>query len=344
MQLKTILNRVTNYKSFVFGKITLREDSLVPTMDIEMKPRANGRPICSGCGNPGSTYDTMPTPRRFDFVPLWGFAAVFVYSMRRVNCRQCGVKVEQVPWAEGKSTMTNEYKWYLAKWARRMSWKEISEAFRVSWDRVFEAVKHAVHWGLEHRSLDDITAIGVDEVQWHRGHKYQTVVYELGEGRKCLLWIGPDRKAKTLLRFFRFLGKERTAELQYICSDMWRGYLKVIRKKASHAIHVLDRFHVMQRINKAINDVRAAEVKQLKEDGYEPVLTGGRWVLLKCPANLTQKQAVKLKELLQYNLKSVRSYLMREDFQRLWEYSSPRGPGNFSMLGVPARCAAGSNR
>ena len=157
-----------------------------------------------------------------------------------------------------------EYKSFLARWARRMSWKEVSEAFRVSWDRVFEAVKYAVSWGLEHRNLDGIEAIGVDEVQWQRGHQYQTVVYQLDEGCKRLLWIGPDRTAKTLLRFFRFLGKERTKGLQFICSDMWQGYLKVIRKKASHAVHVLDRFHVMQLIGKAINDVRAAEVKQLK--------------------------------------------------------------------------------
>ncbi len=329
MHLKTILNRVTDYKSFVFEKTRWKEDSLIPTIDVEVKPRANGRPICSGCGKPGAGYDTMPIPRRFEFVPLWGIAVVFVYSMRRVDCPSCGVKVERVPWAEGKSAMTNEYKWYLARWARRMSWKEVSEAFRVSWDRVFEAVKHAVHWGLEHRGLDNITAIGVDEVQWHRGHQYQTVVYQLDEGQKRLLWIGPDRKAKTLLRFFRFLGKERTARLQFVCSDMWRAYLKVIRKKAGHAVHVLDRFHVMQRLNKAINAVRAAEVKQLEQDGYEPVLTGSRWVLLKRPENLTESQAVKLKELLQYNLKSVRSHLMREDFQRLWQYTSPAWAGKF---------------
>ena len=127
-----------------------------------------------------------------------------------------------------------------------MSWKEVSDAIRVSWDRVFEAVKHTVNRGLEHRDLDDITSIGVDEVQRHRGHQYQTVVYQLDEAQKRLLWIGPDRKAKTLLRFFRFLGKQRTARLQFICSHMWRGYLKVIRKKAGHAVHVLDRFHVMQ--------------------------------------------------------------------------------------------------
>lgn len=329
MHLKTILNRVTDYKSFVFGKITWREDSPVPAMEVEVKARANGRTICSGCGKVAAGYDTMSRPRRFEFVPLWGIVVVFVYTMRRVDCRSCGVKVERVPWAEGKSTMTNEYKWYLAKWARRMSWKEVSDAFCVSWDRVFEAVKHAVDWGLNRRDLEDIASIGVDEVQWHRGHKYQTVVYQLDESQKRLLWIGPDRKAKTLLRFFRFLGKERTARLQFICSDMWRGYLKVIRKKASHAVHVLDRFHVMQRMNKAINDVRAAEVKQLEQDGYEPVLTGSRWVLLKRPENLTERQAVKLKELLQYNLKSIRSHLMREDFQRLWEYTSPTWAGKF---------------
>jgi len=329
MHLKTILNRVTHYKSFVFGKITWQEDSPVPAVDVEVKPRANGRPICSGCGKAGAGYDTMASARRFDFVPLWGIAVTFVYTMRRVDCPACGVKVERVPWADGKSTMTNEYKWYLAGWARRMSWKEVSDALRVSWDRVLEAVKHAVKWGLAHRDLETIASIGVDEVQWHRGHQYQTVVYQLDEGQKRLLWIGPDRKAKTLLRFFRFLGKERTARLEFICSDMWRGYLKVIRKKASHAIHVLDRFHVMQRINKAINDVRAAEVKQLEQDGYEPVLTGSRWVLLKRPENLTERQAMKLKDLLQYNLKSVRSHLMREDFQRLWEYTSPTWAGKF---------------
>lgn len=329
MHLKTILNQVTDYKSFVFGKATFLEDSLEPVLEVEVKPRANGRPICSGCGQAGPGYDTSPTPRRFEFVPLWGIAVVFVYSMRRVDCRRCGVKVERVPWADGKSSMTNEYKWYLAKWARRMSWQEVSDAFRVSWDRVFEAVKHAVYWGLVHRDLEHIRSIGVDEVQWQRGHKYQTVVYQLDDGQKRLLWIGADRTAKTLLRFFRFLGKRRTARLEFICSDMWRGYLKIIGKKASQAVHVLDRFHVMQRINKAINDVRAAEVKQLREDGYEPLLTGSRWVLLKRPENLTKGQAVKLKELLQYNLSSVRSYLMREDFQRLWGYTSASWAGKF---------------
>ena len=329
MQLKTILNRVTNYKSFVVEKVKWTEDSEELSLEVEIRPRANGRPICSGCGKAQPGYDRAEEPRRFEFVPLWMIPVFLLYRMRRVDCPDCGVKVERIPWAQGKSPMTTEYKWFLAGWARRMSWQDVSGIFRVGWDRVYDAVKHAVSWGLEHRELDNIEAVGVDEVQWQKGHQYQTVVYQLDKDRKRLLWIGPDRKAKTLLRFFRFLGKTRTAGLQFICSDMWQAYLKVIAKKAPEAVHVLDRFHIMQRMNKALDKVRAAEVKQLKEDGYEPVLTGARWLLLKRPENQSEKQAAKLEEILQYNLKSVRSHLMKEDFQQFWEYSSPTWAGKF---------------
>jgi len=129
--------------------------------------------------------------------------------------------------------------------------------------------------------------------------------------------------------FFRFLGKQRSAKVQFVCSDMWQAYLKVIAKKVPHALHVLDRFHVMQKMSKAIDKVRAAEARQMKEDGYEPLLTGSRWVLLKRPENLSEKQAVKLSELLQYNLKSVRSHLMKEDFQTFLTYTYPAWAGKF---------------
>ena len=124
-------------------------------------------------------------------------------------------------------------------------------------------------------------------------------------------------------------GKERCRKLRFVCSDMWKAYLKVIAKKVPQAVHVLDRFHVMKKLNKAIDEVRAAEAKRLAREGYEPVLKHSRWCLLKRKENLTEKQAVKLSELLQYNLQSVRSHLMREDFQRFWEYRYAACAGKF---------------
>ena len=246
----------------------------------------------------------------------------FVYAMRRVNCPSCGVKVESVPWAQGKSPITTSFAWFLAHWAKRLSWKEVSEAFHTSWEGVFRAVKSAVAWGLAHRDMTGIEAIGVDEVLWQRGHKYLTVVYEITTGRRRLLWVGEERKEKTIRSFFDWFG-DHAKDLKYVCSDMWQPYLKVIAEKASQAIHVLDRFHIMANISKAIDQVRAKEVKQLKEDGYEPILKRKRWLLLKRPENLTEKQSSSMKELLQYNLRSVRAYLLKEEFQRLWDYVTP---------------------
>ena len=125
------------------------------------------------------------------------------------------------------------------------------------------------------------------------------------------------------------LGKERSGQLQYVCSDMWKPYVKVIKKKAGSAIHILDRFHIVARIHKAIDEVRAEEHRKLKKDGYEEVLKNSRWCLLKRKEKLTEKQEIKLKELLSYNLKSVRAYLLKEDLDGLWRYVSPAWAGKF---------------
>ena len=262
-------------------------------------------------------------------MPLWGIAVFLIYALRRVDCPRCGVKAERVPWAAGKEQLTTTYQWFLARWAKRLSWQEVADVFHTSWNTVYRAVTLAVLWGIANRSLEGVTAIGIDEIQWRKGHKYLTLVYQIQEGCKRLLYIGAERTVQTLHGFFDLLGASRAAALQFVCSDMWQPYLTVIAERAGQAMHVLDRYHVMAKMNKAIDEVRAAEAKRLKADGYEPVLKHSRWVLLKRPENLTEKQTVKLKELLRYNLKAVRAYLLREEFQRFWEYRSAYWAGRF---------------
>jgi transposase len=88
-----------------------------------------------------------------------------------------GVAVEEVPWGDGKNHRTTAYRWFLAGWAKRRSWREVAEAFHASWDSVERAVECAVEWGLRHRTLTGIKALGIDEVQWQRGHHYLTLVH-----------------------------------------------------------------------------------------------------------------------------------------------------------------------
>ncbi|MEJ2461027.1 MAG: ISL3 family transposase [Candidatus Thiodiazotropha sp.] len=328
MQLKTILNRVQKFKSFVYGSVRWVESAGAPMIEAELHPRRGSHPVCSGCCRKRPGYDTLAL-RRFEFIPMWGIKVFFLYAPRRIDCPACGVRVERMPWVEGKHRLTEAYAWFLAGRARRLSWKEVAEAFRTSWDHVFRSVEMAVAWGRAHQDLSGVKAIGIDEIQWQRGHKYLTLVYQIDAKRKRLLWIGNQRKVKTLLGFFRWFGKERSAQLNFVCSDMWRPYLKVIAKKAGDALHILDRFHIMAHLRKAIEEVRAGEAKELREKGYDPVLTKSRWLLLKRPENLTEKQETKLAELLQYNLRSIRSYLLKEEFQLFWSYSSPYWAGEF---------------
>jgi transposase len=262
-------------------------------------------------------------------VPLWGIIVLLAYRMRRVNCKQCGVTVEMVPWCDGKNQLTTTYRWYLATWARRLSWSEVSSIFRTSWDSVCRAVEHAVEWGLAHRDLSKVTALGVDEIAWARGHTYLTLVYEIGDRTRRLLAVVEERTEASLRSCLESLGEPVCQKVQFVCSDMWRPYLNVIAAKLSQAVHVLDRFHVMQQFGKALDEIRAEESKELRRDGFEPVLKRSRWCLLKRPANLTAKQTVKLSELLKYNLKTVRAYLLREEFQRLWDYTSVWWAGRF---------------
>ena len=320
MQLKTILNRVLKHTSFVYGTIRLIEKAN-PELEVEIRPRKGSRGLCSGCSRRGRTYDHLPS-RRYQFVPLWGLLVFFVYAKRRIECRRCGVTAETVPWAEGKSPITTTYAWFLSGWAKRLSWKDTAVAFRTSWDTVYRAVRLAVKWGLAHRDLDGVESLGVDEVLWHRGHKYLTVVYQLDSGCRRLLWVGLDRKIETLESFFDLFGA-RAEQLRYVCSDMWKPYLDVLKRRASQALHILDRYHIVSHLNKALDKVRAEEARRLHQDGYEPVLKHSRWLLLKNPESLTGKEAPKLAELLRYNLESVRSYLLKEEFQVLWEYVSP---------------------
>lgn len=329
MLLQTILNRCYPLKSFVYGRVEWDSEGGEPSLVVEVAARKNSRPICSGCGGRGSTYDHPGPARRFEFIPIWGFHVYLAYAMRRVDCVRCGVLVEQVPFGEGKHQLTPPYRCYLAQWAKRLSWQETAQAFHTSWQQVYRAVGWVVAYGLAHRDLSGISAIGIDEVQWHRGHHYLTVVYQLDAQSRRLLWVGKDRTVRSVLRFFRWLGKERSGELQFVCSDMWKPYLKVIAKKAGQALHILDRYHLVANLNKALDLVRAKEVKRLKAAGQAPVLKRSRWCLLKKPGNLTEKQGLRLAELLQMNLRTVRAYLLKESFQLFWEYSSPYWAGRY---------------
>jgi transposase len=120
-----------------------------------------------------------------------------------VACPQDGVVVEAIPWSEGKRPVTKAMMAFLARWARHLSWSQTARMFRTSWRTVYHSVEWFVEWGLAHRTLEGVQAIGVDEIHWRKGQKsenYLTVIYQIDAHCRRLLWVGSRRTEKTLRR------------------------------------------------------------------------------------------------------------------------------------------------
>ena len=336
MQLKTLLNFVTDYKSFVFKTVEMSENSKSkPQITATLVPRKGSRGVCPRCDCKCPTYDTAPAPRLFEFIAIYNIAVFFAYRMRRVTCSEHGVITEKVPWSDGKSNLTVELMQFLANWARRLSYAEVALVFNTTWGKVWRSVEWIVEWGLKNRSLEAVTSIGVDEICYRVGRKFLTLVYQIDEGFCRLLFISTGRTEKSLAKFFVMLNKgtvglaKRSFQIKFVCSDMWKPYLNVIAKWCPNALNILDRFHIKSHLTKAVDETRKLDVAKLKAEHREEVLTKSKYIFLKNPENLTEKQVPKLQELLGYNLRTIRAYLMKEEFERFWQYKSPYWAGRF---------------
>lgn len=312
---------------FVYAEVRLRtEAGKVQAIDIRLKSHAGRRGHCSQCERPAPGYDRLPE-RRWRFVPLWGIPTYFHYAPRRVECDEHGVVVEHIPWSAGKRPFTRAMMGFLARWGRRLSWRETAQVFQTSWEAVYRSVEWFVEWGLAHRQLQGVEAMGVDEIHHGRGLRadnFLTVIYQIDTHCRRLLWVGKRRSQATLRRGLKALGPEVVAGLRFVCSDMWKPYLQVLAKQAKHALHVLDRFHITQHLNEAVDEVRRGESSRLRAAGKTTAeqLKHMRWPLLRRGSRVRGRARQKLLALWTSKLATGRAWELKETFAHFWTYKS----------------------
>jgi transposase len=258
-------------------------------------------------------------------VPLWGIPTAFWYSPRRVNCTQHGIIVEHLPWSAGKRPVAIPMMIFLARWARRLSWRETARAFQTSWEAVYRSVDWLVQWGLAHRQLEGVQSIGLDEIHWGKGlrsENFLTLIYQIDRHCRRLLWVGPRRTQASLRRGLAALGPEVLRGLRFVCSDMWQPYLQVIAAKAGHTLHILDRFHITSHLNAAVDQVRRAEYGRLRGQPQAAKLKHMRWKLLRRGNRVRGHAKQRLYDLLRTKLATARAWMLKETFEHFWTYRS----------------------
>lgn len=304
MRVTTLLRSLLGLEGTRVLDVNFEEEGLV----IDVAPTwRRGR--CSECGEACPGYD-HDRGRRWRHLDLAGMTLHLRYDTRRVECPRCGVKVEQVPWAETSSWFTRPFEDQVGYLAQRCDKTTVSDMMRVAWDTVGSIIQRVVARRQRPDALDGLTHIGVDELSYRRHHEYITVVVDHVRGH--VVWAKPGKNADTLKAFFDELGTERCAKLEAITIDMSGAYIKAVTDCSPQAQLIFDRFHVQRLVQDAVDEVRRDEVRAAASAAERKQLKGTRWSLLKSFWNLRFFDTVRLSSLQRDNKRLYRAYLLKE--------------------------------
>lgn len=316
MLVETFIRKQLRLKAHRVTEVKVEKDRVVVKID-QLGQRLLR---CGLCGHRCRKLHSVQPERSWRDLSMRGRPMVLQYRPRRVNCPRCGVRVEQFPWAPPWARVTAALAHAVAVLARLLSWQETARHYGLNWKTVASVVKRAVAYGLRQRRRKPLHILGIDEVSRRKGHHYLTVVYDLE--RKLLVWVGEDRTEQTVAQFFTGLGRRRCSTLRVVCMDMWAPYLNAVQQHAPQAQVVFDRFHIVQHLNQAVDEVRRSEMRRLSRSERTP-FKRCRFLLLKNPWNLSPDQKERLSHLVRLNAPIVRAYYLKEAFQLFWDYKQP---------------------
>jgi transposase len=315
VQIERIVRRTLGIKDHVVKGVVWEEEGFVIELDWW-----KGRKLpCGTCGRRHRVRDRLKQ-REWKHVPLWGIPTKVRYRPARVRCERCAkIRVEEIPWAQGKCRLSRGLIGLVGTWTKLLAWEVVAKLVGVHWNTVAAAVRQSVAYGRKHQPFASVVYIGMDELSRRKGHVYVTNVYDLTERR--LLWSGEGRSRETLKAFFAEHGQALRDQVRGVCCDMWGPYIEVIKEELPQATLVFDKFHIVSHLLQAVDAVRKQEAHALKKTNPE-LLKRTRYLWLKNPENLTDKQRARLGYLEKLNLRCHRAYLLKESFREFWKYKT----------------------
>jgi transposase len=235
----------------------------------------------------------------------------------RVAC--CGgTRIERLRFAMPGFRMTRRFFERIAALCTRLPIAVVAQMAKLSWATVAKVDGRAIALGLGDRALD-LTAlrwIGVDEVSWTGGRRYFTIVTDLESGR--VVWIGNGKGRRGLLPLLRALGARGRRKIRGVVSDL--GYQSILARRLRHAIHVLDRFHIVQWMNEALTKLRRRLFSGAPRDELGRTFKVQKWLLLSARENLEPDDRLQLDELMELNLPLYQGYLLKEQLRGILRY------------------------
>jgi len=259
-------------------------------------------------------YDTeQMTWRHLNFFQHQAFLHARV---PRVHCTGCGIKTLSVPWARPDSGFTLLFEALIMSLVSAMPVNTVARLVGEHDTRLWRVVHHYVDRARAKVDLSTVRRVAIDETEARRGHNYITLFVDIDQAR--VVFATEGRHAETIALFADDLtahGGEPGAVAE-VCIDMSPAFIKGIADNLPTTAITFDKFHAVKIINDAVDQVRRAERKVHK------FLAGTRYLWLRNPANLSDRQKAVFESLPIRHLKTARAYQIRLAFQELYDQPS----------------------
>lgn len=273
---------------------------------------------CPECGVGCALYDHQ-AERQWRHLDTCQYRTILHAAPPRSECREHGVRVVNLPWAEANSRFTALMEGLAIAWLKQASQKAVAEQLHLSWDEIHGIMERAVERGLGRREAEEIAYLGVDEKAFRKGHKYLTLVNDLSGSR--VLYVAEDREQKSLDGFWPTLTEQQKNGIAAVAMDMWDPYVNSVQEHLPESANkiVFDKYHIAQHLGEAVDRVRRREQKGLKAEGDDR-LTGTKYHWLRNPATLENEQRREFAQLVSSELKTARAWALKETAMALFSY------------------------
>jgi transposase len=285
-------------------------------LDLRLDFERGARFACPVCERPDcEVHDTSEKSwRHLDFFQHQAYLSARV---PRVRCPEHGVHQVALPWARESSGFTLLFEALVLALVAEMPVRAVADLVGEHDTRLWRVVHHYVDAARAREDLSAVVRVGIDETSFRRGQDYVTLFADL-DRRRCV-FATAGRDADTVERFaddLRAHGGDPN-QVGEVCQDMSEPYLIGVLGNLLRAQITFDRYHVKAQLNKAVDEVRRSERHQ-----HGPTLKHSRYLWLRRPANLNEKQRARLDQLLALPLKTVRAYNWALKFEQVYELNA----------------------
>jgi transposase len=324
MQLYGIKKRL-NIPEYKISEIISENETKI---HLRLEPYKRKPFSCSGCGQIHKTGYHGKEESTVEDLPIFEKRTYLRVTKRRHVCpKDKRIYVEEISWLNKWSRTTKRFAQKVNRLTVITTNQEAGWFLGLDDEAVYRIDKEMLERQYNAKLIPPPAAINisVDEVSYKKYHRYLTNVVDVDE--KAVIWNDRGRKTEVLDRYYVGIGEDNCKQIESVALDGARTFIGSTGKYAVNALIVYDKFHIMQKLNWAVDMARKQELRKARKENNDELIglmnCRQRFILLKKKSNLTDSQAYYLQRLCEINEPIYKAMLLKESFLKVYDYESP---------------------